>query len=327
MGNGTGVDIVAVEKLGTWIALSGMFGQLTQAQGSMIAYHCITTNTPPFEWAKRNQLVGNRLAIPYDAMVAAFQQAGGQVEVVEKTPEAARFKLHYQKRTTTHELTWEQAKQEPFAYNGKEKDVLTTLATGDEKKITAILKTKYASPRSRAVMLWARCISDAIRTVCPEVTFGYYTLEEAEDISPVQVAPIGTAAAPPVPPTKAVQASTPTTKPATVDPPAVTATAEPAEEPAPWETPPGDDTGTTMKTSGPATESQRTKALELIQAIEATNPGTKAKIVKKLTDSNIPNGIRGLSVAEADRLIAALEKKTIESFFESDLRGAAGNPT
>jgi hypothetical protein len=83
---------------------------------------------------------------------------------------------------------------------------------------------------------------------------------------------------------------------------------------------------TSVRTDGPATEAQRTKALQLIQEIEATAPGTKAKIVTKLTDSNIPNGIRGLSIAEADRLIAALEKRAIALFFEADLRGAAGNP-
>lgn len=329
----TGVDIVAVEKLGSWIALSGMFGSLSQSQGAMIAFHCLTTGTPPFEWLKRNQLVGSRLTIPYDAMVAAFQQASGQVEVIEKSPEAARFKLHYQKRVTTHELTWEQAKKEPFCYNGKEKEVLAILATEDERKISAILKPKYASPRSRAVMLWARCISDAIRTVCPEATFGYYTPEEAEDI-PGAVQTSATATPPVIAtaPAAAKKESWPTFATLPTPDAAPTATAPtivenpPAEDTPPWQTPAGDDTGTSIRTDGPATDAQRTQALQLIQEIEATAPGTKAKIVKKLTDSNIPNGIRGLSVAEADHLITALEKRAIASFFEADLRGAAGNP-
>lgn len=336
MSSQSAVDIVAVEKLGSWIALSGMFGSLTQSQGAMIAFHCLTTGTPPFEWLKRNQLVGSRLTIPYDAMVAAFQQAGGQVEVIEKSPEAARFKLHYLKRVTTHELTWEQARKEPFAYSEKgksEKDILAILASGDQKRIDSILKSKYASPRSRAVMLWARCISDAIRTVCPEATFGYYTPEEAEDIpgavqTSATATPPAIATAPAAPPTKpaAVKADPPATTPAPTATAPTIVENPPTEDTPPWQTPAGDDLKTSVRTDGPATEAQRTKALQLIQEIEATAPGTKAKIVTKLTDSNIPNGIRGLSIAEADHLIAALEKRAIALFFEADLRGAAGNP-
>lgn len=321
-------NIGAVKEIGQWIAQSQMFGQMTVAQGCVIATHCFVTETPLLEYQRRNMLVGNRPGIPYDAMVAAFQEAGGEIEVVEKSPDAARLKLKYKGKETPFSLTWEQAKQEPFCYGErgkKESEILAILKAGDEKQIAAILKPKYASPRSRAVMLWARCVSDAIRTVCPIANFGQYTVEEIEDFASepapaAVVKPKGDNAPPAV-------ASTPkpTAAPAvaTVPPAVPVSKLEPVADHA-AELPPGDDTGTRLDVGGPATEQQRVKALGLLNELESTVPDIKAKLKAKLAGSGIAGGILGLSVAEAEKLILALEAKQIGEFFAADLRGHNG---
>lgn len=319
-------NIGAVKEIGQWIAQSQMFGQMTVAQGCVIATHCFVTETPLLEYQRRNMLVGNRPGIPYDAMVAAFQEAGGELEVVEKSPGAARVKLRYKGKETSFALTWEQARQEPFCYGErglKESEVLAILKSGDEKRIAAILKPKYASPRSRAVMLWARLVSDAIRTVCPIANFGQYTVEEIEDFAsdpaPAVVAKPKAEHAPPA------VASTPKPTAVATVPPAVPASkSEPVVAPSTVESPPGDDTGTRLDVSGPATEQQRVKALGLLNELEATVPDIKAKLKAKLAGSGIAGGILGLSVAEAEKLILALEAKQIGEFFAADLRGHNG---
>lgn len=323
-------NIAAVEKIGEWIAKSQMFGQMTVAQGCVIATHCFSTETPLLEYQRRNMLIGNRPGIPYDAMVAAFQEAGGEIVVVEKSPGAARLKLIYKGKETAFALTWEEAKQEPFCYGKKgvgEAEILAILKTGDEKAIAAILKPKYASPRSRAIMLWARLVSDAIRTVCPMANFGQYTLEEIEDIGTDGASPAALSVGKPVVSTPPAVASTPKPQPvpavATV-PPAVVQSPAAAVDPIAEELPPGDDTGTQIDVGGPATDQQRVAALELLNELEATMPDIKAKLKTKLAASGVVGGIRGLSVAEAGKLIDALRVKQVGEFFAENLKGHNG---
>lgn len=321
-------NIAAVEKIGQWIAQSQMFGQMTTAQGCVIASHCFLTETPLLEYQRRNMLIGNRPGIPYDAMVAAFQEAGGEIVVVEKSPSAARLKLVYKGKETAFGLTWEEAKQEPFCYGKRgvgEAEILAILKTGDEKAIAAILKPKYASPRSRAVMLWARCVSDAIRTVCPAANFGQYTLEEIEDIGTDGPSPAALSVAKQTTPPAVASTPKPTAAPAVATvPPAAVCSPPSTIDPTPEELPPGDDTGTQIDVDGPATDAQRVTALELLNELEATVPDIKGKLKAKLAASGVVGGIRGLSIAEAEKLINALRVKAIGEFFVENLKGHNG---
>ena len=43
-------------------------------------------------------------------------------------------------------------------------------------------KDNWATPRSRMQMLWARVVSDGVRTMAPEICSGIYTPEETADI-------------------------------------------------------------------------------------------------------------------------------------------------
>lgn len=335
-------NLAAIQQLGDVIAASQMFGSLTKAQGQVIAAHCFITGIPLLDYQRRNMLVGNRPGIPYDAMGAAFQEAGGEIRVVEKSASAARLVLVYKGKETPFELTWEQVRQEPFCYASKEAEALIHIRNNNETWLSSNLKAKYATPRSRAVMLWARCVSDAIRTVCPQANFGTYTPEELSDIEPAapQVAtatnqgaagPAATnpvtpkPAAPPVsPPVASPQPAAPiadAAPPVEAKPAPEPATAAPTEPLPPGSPPAGDDTKTSIDMDGPATMEQRQKALGYLAELQSADPSIPAKLKAKLDACGIKDGILGLTFSEADKLIQSLQVKQIDQFFTLDLQG------
>lgn len=111
-----------------------------------------------------------------DAMLAEFIMLGGKHEVLARDHEKASIKLTINKQTQTFTLTWEEAKKEPFVYEGKEADVVAAITAGKTDALR--LKPKYATPRSRTQMLWARVVSDGVRAMAPTVVAGYYAPEE-----------------------------------------------------------------------------------------------------------------------------------------------------
>lgn len=336
-------NIAAVEKMGSWIALSKMFGEMSANQGCVIASHLFITGEPILEYQRRNQLVSGRPNIPYDAMGAAFQERGGDIKVIEKSPNACRLELTYKGKSTPFSLTWEDALKEPFVYNGKEADVVKDLAAG--KKPT--LKAKYATPRSRATMLYARVISDAIRTVAPEVNFGRYTNEEVDDFDEAHQVDQQSVAGGNLPsPGAAVAPSTAST--VAVGSSAVTAPASPAAPNAPSPAQPtapapGAATSTTAAPSSvqggeqpsplaadpritirlddPATELQKQQIIAVMgQLAQDGMTDIGAKVKAKLATHHI-DGILGLTVAEADQLHEALKAKQIEQWTSTALLG------
>ncbi|MEL6899233.1 MAG: hypothetical protein AAFP90_24280, partial [Planctomycetota bacterium] len=285
-------QIDAIEKMGDWIFESGMFGCKKKGQGRVIAMELFSTGTSPMEYQKRNMLVSGRPSIPYDAQIAAFQERGGKLKVIEKSPDAARIELTYQGETTPFALTWEDAAKEPFVYNGKEADVIKLLANGKNPQV----KAKYATPRSRAQMLYARVISDAIRTVAAEVNFGAYTPEEISDFDEVQQPEKPADMLPEDGPPMTANELANVPDDAQSNAPRRT-TAEPAPE--------------------PATESQRQQVLDRI----AKDKTLKPLISNKIKASGIDGGVRGLTYHEADSLIAAIDQQMINLFLDMPLKG------
>jgi hypothetical protein len=299
-------NIAAIEKLGGWIAKSQMFGCSTVDQGCVIASQVFITGMPLMEYQKRNMLVSGKPAIPYDAMIAAFQEAGGKIKVVEKTPDAARIELTFDGNTTPFAFTWEQAKQEPLPYNGKEADIVAELAANKTPK----LKAKYATPRSRSVMLFARCVSDGIRTVAARVNFGTYTPEEIEDFAgtdPDYTQP-ATVAAPPPPAKPEAQPAIPT-KPASPPPVAETKKEQLVEH------------REKVDLNRPSTQEQREKAVALMQTLYMNGVTDIVQRVSGKIQASGIEGILGLTYGEAQSLIIALEKKDMETFFTQAISG------
>jgi hypothetical protein len=183
-----------LEQIGKAICLSEMFGCDNASQGQVLALECAAKRIPPMSLAERYHIIHGRLSMKADAMLADFRsKLGGTHKVIEKSPDRAAIQLILGDQELLSEITWEEARIEPFVYAGKEASVISKIAKGQFSDL--VLKPKYATPRSRGQMLWARAVSDGVRTIAPEVIAGYYTPEEisdaaeADDVAYRQVTP------------------------------------------------------------------------------------------------------------------------------------------
>ncbi len=169
-----------IKQMGRSIALSKMFGCETEAQGEVMALECISRRMPPMMIAERYHLIKGKLSLKAEAMLADFRsRVGGDYRIIERSSERAAIELTLRGERLLGELLWSEVQQEPFVYSGKEDEIVDALAAGKREKLR--LKPKYATPRSRMQMLWARVVSDTVRAMAPEVTAGRYTPEEVGD--------------------------------------------------------------------------------------------------------------------------------------------------
>ena len=174
--------VVAVKSLGATIAESGIFKCRNHAQGEVLALECMVTRQPPLTLVKRNHFMFDQLVMRADAMVAEFQARGGKItNRVKSADKAAATLIDVNGESMDFLLTWEDAQNEPFVYDCKESQAVAAIKAGLEKRNQLKLKDKYATPRSRSQMLWARLVSDAIRTIDPGVNQGQYAPEEIDD--------------------------------------------------------------------------------------------------------------------------------------------------
>jgi len=112
------------------------------------------------------------------AILADFVRAGGKYKILKRDAEAASMFASKDMTEGTYTFTWEDAQKEPFVYTGKpsEQRHQLTLPVADR-----VFKDKYATPRSRSQMLWARLISDTCNALCPEANEGMYPPEVVAD--------------------------------------------------------------------------------------------------------------------------------------------------
>ena len=170
--------LAAVNQLGKAIALSGMFGCASVDQGIVFALECLTTGIPPLTMCKRYHVIGGKLSMRADFMLAEFHRRGGKSKWLSRTADLAHIRLTPPGGDAEEfRLSWEDAQKEAFPYGGK--GVLKTLAAGGKPE----LKAQWATNRGRMQMMAARVVSDGIRAIMPEVNEGRYTPEEfdAED--------------------------------------------------------------------------------------------------------------------------------------------------
>ena len=165
---------------GAMAAQSQMFGPITQPEGVMIVGICHQTGMSWLEFAETFNIMHHRVSKRTDAILADFQERGGTVEIVSRTNEKAEAKFAFGKTKYTSTVKWEDCLAEPFIYVGKEEQIVNLITSGNTAGLT--MKPKYRTNRSRMQMMWARCVSDGIRVVCPAACQGVYTPEEVEDI-------------------------------------------------------------------------------------------------------------------------------------------------
>lgn len=152
----------AIEKLGEMIAFSGLFGCSKKEQGQVLAMQCLTEGKPPLELAKTYHMIDGKLSMKSDAMLAKFQMSGGRAVWKERTGEKVIAEFTHRGQTVTIGHTLKEHME-------------SGVALGKDNK----LKENWRKfPRQ---MLTARCISEGVRLLAPEIVFGIYTPEEVAD--------------------------------------------------------------------------------------------------------------------------------------------------
>ena len=158
-------DLVVAGKL---LSESCMFGADTAAKGFVIATACHQEKMSLMGFQRTYHIIDNSPSMKADAMLARFLELGGKYTIVEKSATRAAISLEIDGRKLEDSFTWEEAKQERYVYN---KDGKT-------------LKDNWSTPRRVKQMLWARLVSDTVRTIEPRVNNGVYTPDETENFGP-----------------------------------------------------------------------------------------------------------------------------------------------
>ena len=195
---------------GQMAAASQMFGAITPPEGVMICGICHQTGISWLEFAETFNIMHHRISKRTDAILADFQERGGVCEIVSRTDEKAEAKFTFGKTKYTSTVKWDDCLTEPFIYQGKEEAIVNSIAANNTAAL--VMKPKYRTKRSRMQMMWARCVSDGVRVVCPAACQGVYTPEEVEDIAEYDAPAPGVAT--PMPPPAAAPAPAPAAAPA-----------------------------------------------------------------------------------------------------------------
>lgn len=184
-----------LQTLGQMLARSELFGAKTPEQGLAIVAMCQQKRISWMDFMQNFHMIKGTVSKKTDAMLADLHRMGGTHKVISRTAEKAECVFKNGESEYTSIVTWEDCLQEPFVYcGGKEDDIVTAIANGckwpNGKPLE--MKAKYRTPRSRMQMLWARCVSDGVRTVAPECCQGVYTPEEVSDFTETYPSPTRT---------------------------------------------------------------------------------------------------------------------------------------
>lgn len=183
-------SIGELKEMGTILAESKMFGSAKPAECLVIAGMCQQEGISWMEFMRKYHMVEGRVTMRADAMLAEFHRRGGKEKIVRRDEGGSVAEFFYNGNSYTFKCLWDEVKNDAFCN------------TFDRDTGKTVVKSNYRDGRKRMQMLWARCVSDAIRAICPEVNSGCYTPEEAADFD---AAPATRQAAAPV-----VSVTTPT---------------------------------------------------------------------------------------------------------------------
>ncbi len=163
------MPIENVHAMAKEVSQSGLFpGIGDEKKAFTLMMICQSEGLHPMQALKRYNIIEGRPAMNAAAMQAEFQRKGGRIT--------------FHKR----DMTCCQA-----TFTHPEYGEITVAATMDELKKTGVaigkggqLKANYS--RHPRQMLHARCISEGINALCPEIKVGMYTPEEIRDIIDVE---------------------------------------------------------------------------------------------------------------------------------------------
>ena len=167
--------IHAIQVMGEMIWGSGMFGCVKPEQGMVLAMTCLAEGKAPLELAKTYHIIEGKLSMRADAMLGRYLTTGGKVKWIVRSDTEVR--AIWSKDGNDVEIA---ATLEEYKNNG--------VAIGANGKLKANWQ-KF--PRQ---MLTARCVSEGVRLLAPQIVSGIYTPEEVQDFSsppaPVRHTPV-----------------------------------------------------------------------------------------------------------------------------------------
>lgn len=151
-------------------AAARMCGAKTEIDGQGINLVCLMEGINYIEFGRRYHMIQGRPSMRSDAMLAEFRtNHGGDFEIIERSAERAAIKFIDKKgRSYPMEFTWAEAQASRWPWN-------------DWQDHDKGLKDSWATPTDRKSMLFARLVSDSLRSICPELVAGIYTPEEMQD--------------------------------------------------------------------------------------------------------------------------------------------------
>lgn len=203
----------ALETFGNYIFQSNMFGARNPAEGFVIGITCQQEGMTLLQFKERYHVMMGQVTIKSEAMLANLLELGGEYEIQARTPDRVAIKLTYKKASFLSEIKWEDIKDE--AYTRANKDANGKNYADNVPIEQRRYKDNWSTPRRRMQMMWARAVSDGVRTVCPLATRGHYTPEEAVDFDEPKVVNVTPSVAPAAYPQEAETApAAPATAPA-----------------------------------------------------------------------------------------------------------------
>jgi hypothetical protein len=285
--------VAAVTTIGKAITASRIFGCQNEAQGQILALECLAKRLPPLALAEQYHLIDGKLSMKADAMLAGFEDLGGEYEVKEYSPDACEIVFKRGKNTLPIRITWEMAQQEKWPFAGGSK-----------------LKTNWSTPIGRQDMLWARVVSRGVRKLAARVVCGRYTPEEISDFEPAPAAPVSA-----IEQAKAL-ASQPKAE-AIIDAEVIEVASELIES--------GEGQSLEGRQSCDTSEPCSQLQVDAIKAaiVEAAQTGVEnlPDRVRAWLDRNGRKKLPHLTMAEAELLLNAIKTKNLETFFDKNLAG------
>ncbi len=146
-----------MSNLSVAFAKSGLFGYKSSSEAFALMAIAQANGLHPAKAAERYHIIQGRPAMKADAMLSAFQEAGGKVRWVKRSDTECKLHLEHPQ--------------------GGELDVTWTIDRAKKAGLTG----KNTWQQFPAQMLAARCVSEGVRALFPACLSGMYTPDEVHD--------------------------------------------------------------------------------------------------------------------------------------------------
>lgn len=151
------MTIQDMSNLSVAFAKSGLFGYKSSSEAFALMAIAQANGLHPAKAAERYHIIQGRPAMKAEAMLSAFQEAGGKVRWIKRTDTECKLHLEHPQ--------------------GGELDVSWTIDRAKKAGLTG----KNTWQQFPAQMLSARCVSEGVRALFPACLSGMYTPEEVQD--------------------------------------------------------------------------------------------------------------------------------------------------